>query len=423
MSARVRWIILAFALIGLAFAGAAARVHYRLLTEPNYISPCDINAKFNCSEVYLSHYGTVHGVPVAFAGILWFGLVALLALFAKPQGAKSSPSVAGSYVFALATVGLAVILYLGYTSLFVLRTGCVLCIGTYVSVAAIFIASGASGAAPVRQLPGRLWGDLKTFVASPLPLFVTLAFVAGLSVVASWFPKTPVTSTAAPAPSAAASGSSDVETRFDAIWAAQPRIDLGVPANGAKVVVVKFNDWQCPSCKAAHYLYAPVLDKYAQTMPGVVKYVIKDYPLNSKCNVNVTAPGPHPGACEAAVAVRLAREHGKADEMIAWLFSNQETLTPPVVASEVKTMLGVSDFASAYARLIPEVERDVADGGALKVEYTPTYYVNGVKAQAEAGRWLTAPYFDYAIRYELRKAGVTLPGDSASAAGQADEKK
>ena len=54
---------------------------YRLLTEPNYVSPCDISARFNCSELYLSQYGSVRGVPVALGGILWFAAVALLALF------------------------------------------------------------------------------------------------------------------------------------------------------------------------------------------------------------------------------------------------------------------------------------------------------------------------------------------------------
>jgi uncharacterized membrane protein len=69
--------ILGLALLGLMFAGAAAYVHYRLLTEPNYVSPCDINARFNCSEVYLSSYGSVRCVPVALTGLVFFGMVVL----------------------------------------------------------------------------------------------------------------------------------------------------------------------------------------------------------------------------------------------------------------------------------------------------------------------------------------------------------
>src|SRR5947207_433429 len=138
MAPRTRRLILAFSLLGLAFAGAAAYVHYRLLTEPTYVSPCDINAKFNCSEVYLSQYGSIRGVPVALGGILWFAAVALIAVFSRPSSTPGEGA-GGAYIFALATVGLAAILYFAYTSFFVLKTGCVLCMGTYAAVAAIFI--------------------------------------------------------------------------------------------------------------------------------------------------------------------------------------------------------------------------------------------------------------------------------------------
>jgi len=95
--------------------------------------------------------------------------------------------------------------------------------------------------------------------------------------------------------------------------------------------------------------------------------------------------------------------------MVEWLFARQETLTPQVVEAEVKTMLGVSDFASESARVMPDIKRDVADGAALHVQYTPTYYVNGVKAQTPDGGFLAPQYFDWAVAYELKKAGVALP--------------
>ena len=50
MSAKSRWIILSLAVIGLAFASYSAFVHYKLLTDATYQSPCDINATFSCSQ-------------------------------------------------------------------------------------------------------------------------------------------------------------------------------------------------------------------------------------------------------------------------------------------------------------------------------------------------------------------------------------
>jgi len=402
MTPRVRRLVLGFALLGLAFAGAATYVHYRLLTEPNYVSPCDINARFNCSEVYLSHYGAIAGVPVALGGVFFFAVVLLFVLLSEPDPKRQEDPL-GAYLFAFSTFGLAAVLYLGWASYFVLHKFCILCIGTYVSVIGLFIVTGISASMPISRLPGRLFTDMSDLVRRPVQLFVSVLFVAIAISVVGCFPKeqTAASAAAAPPPAAASAGA---EASFDAIWAQQPRVDLGIPADGAKVVIVKFNDWQCPSCKAAHLAYKPTLDKYAHDMPGTVKYVVKDYPLNNKCNFNV--PGQtHSGAWEAAAAVRLANEKGQGDAMIDWLFANQETLTPQTVAAKAKEMLGVADFAREYARVLPDIKRDAADGGALNVAYRPTFYINGVKAQGPEGGWLSTQNLEFAIRYEIKKAG------------------
>lgn len=411
MSSRTRWLLLGFAVLGLVFSGMAAYVHYRLLTEPNYASPCDINATFNCSEVYLSRFGSVGGIPVALGGVLWFSVVALILALSEPRSSAADDAT-GSYVFALATVGLAAVLYLGYASFFVLRTGCILCMGTYAAVLGIFIVSATTASMPMTRLPGRFWRDVREIFVQPIRLVVALLFVAIAGYMIWRFPKEATAVHAASAASSsqtvASTAADNPQKRFEDIWAAQPRVDLGIPADGAKVVIVKFNDWQCPSCKLAYFAYKSVLDKYAQTMPGQVKVVTKDYPLSSRCNFSVSRE-MHAAACEAAVAVRLATEKQKTEQMVLWLFSNQETLTPQAVEAQARGMLGVIDFSREYGRFLPDIKRDAADGAALNVQYTPTYYVNGVKAQANEGAWLPAEYFDYAIQYELRKAGASNP--------------
>src|SRR6185436_7338699 len=143
MSSRNRFLILVLALIGLGVASASTYVHHKVLTDASYISPCDINEKFNCTQVYLSQYGSVKGIPVAIGGVAWFGLIALITWFADPSG-DAKNHVAGAYVFALSTVALAGVLSLAYASFFVLKTYCVLCMATYVCVIAIFILSGVS---------------------------------------------------------------------------------------------------------------------------------------------------------------------------------------------------------------------------------------------------------------------------------------
>lgn len=408
MPSRSRWSILAFALLGLAFAGSSAWVHYRLLTEPTYISPCDINATFNCTQVYLSKYGSIAGVPVALGGVIWFGLVALIAAFSAPRTAGPSP--AASYVFALATVGLAAVLYLGFVSFVTLKTGCVLCIGTYVAVIGIFVVSGLAASVSLMQLPSRLLRDLRAAVATPTTMLVTVLFFVGAASIVAFFPKEggEARQTAASTPAAGAPANSDADAAFAAAWAQQPRVDMGIPVAPAKVLIVKFIDWQCPSCKAAHLTYKPILDKFEQMAPGTVRQVIKDYPLSNRCNFNISRE-IHQAACEEAAAVRMARDRGKADEMIDWLFTvpDQVGLTVAAVKAEAAKRLGVTDFDKEYAAKLPDIQRDAADGGALRVTSTPTYFINGVRAETPQG-WLQAHYFELAVRLELEKAGVSV---------------
>jgi len=402
MTPRRRWLILFAALSGLAFAGGASYVHYKLITEPSYVSPCDISARFSCSDLYLSSYGAWHGVPVALAGVLFFGVVAIVAA-AEPLFRKNAAS--GVLLFILSTIGVAATAYFGAISLFVMKSGCVLCIGTYTSALALLALSiGSIRNIGIAAIPAAIATELRLLLqqrsrVTALVLFAVLS--AGMAAV---FPK-PMSATTASS-SVTAPLKTDVtaeEQRFDDAWSKQPRVALGVSADGAKVVIVKFNDWQCSACKATFYGYGPLLDQYARSMPGAIKYVTKDFPLNSKCNFAVPSE-VHPAACEAAVAVRVAAAKGKAEAMQTWLFANQESLTPASVAAQTAQMLGVGDFGAEYARLLPAVKQDISDGAALAVERTPTYYINGIKAHGDNGAILPPQYIDYAIRYELRRA-------------------
>jgi len=399
MSSRSRWIILSLALIGLGFASYSAFVHYKILTDASYSSPCDINATFNCSQVYLSQYGSVAGVPVALLGVFWFGLVALVAFSSKPRGAAASDSPGGSYLFALSTIGLAVVLYLGYTSWFVLKHLCVLCMGTYAAVIGIFIAAGSASTVAVRELPGRMGSDIKKALAEPFPLALLAALLVSVGLAIGNFPKE---GTVPGSPSVASSGA--VDDTFAAQWARMPRIDLGVPANGAKVVVVKFNDFQCPPCGQTYGWYKPVLAKFEQTNPGAVRVVLKDWPWNAKCNIGATGGPTHPGACEAAAAYRMARDQGPAKEleMEEWLYGNQATLAPDTVKAAADRILGIKDFDRQYLVKLEDIKKDVADGMALRINGTPTLFINGVRVVSQ--NLMPAAYLEMAIQLELNRA-------------------
>jgi protein-disulfide isomerase len=172
-------------------------------------------------------------------------------------------------------------------------------------------------------------------------------------------------------------------------------VSLNVPADGARVVVVKFNDYQCPACRDTYLQYKGILAKYQSQYPGMVKFVTKDFPLEAECN----AGSVHPSACEAAAAVRMARARNKAEALEEWLFEHQETMTPQMVKEGLAEVAQVTDFDTQYPKILEEVRADAAMGRQLDIKATPTFFVNGIKVQGG----LRPMYFDALLAYELNK--------------------
>ena len=385
------------AIVGLGASVAAAYVHYRLLFEPSYQSFCDVNTTISCTQVYLSRFSTYRGVPVAVFGGLWFAVAGLLSVAGMTARQTVRESVPG-YVFVLSTIALAIILYLAYASFFILKAYCLLCLITYAAVIGLFVTSGAATSFPMTTLPRRAARDLRVLLGSPLAVTIAVLFCAGAATTLAFFPREGAVASQAAPPPASASQSSE----FERVMATTPRVPIVIPTDGAKVLIVDFSDFQCPFCKQAFYAYKPILQKYEAQQPGSVKFVLKDYPLDSECNVNVTGGGPHPSACEAAVAVRLAQPHNRMDAMEEWLFNNQPSLTPPVVRQAAHDVGQVNDFEAKYAFTLELVKGDIALGHQLGVKSTPTLFINGVKFEGV----LAPQYFDQAISYELKRANA-----------------
>jgi uncharacterized membrane protein/protein-disulfide isomerase len=392
----------AFALIGLAAAAASTWVHFKILNDPLYASFCDVNATLNCTEAYTSRFGAFGGVPVALLGLLFFaGILALIGLCSS--SATASRHLPG-YIFVASTIGLAAVLYLAYASYFILHVVCLLCVGTYVAVIGLFLLSGSGTQYPLTSLPMRIIDDLKLLVRNPGALVAAVAFVAVAAGAIAMFPEQRVSAEAAStadeteqaAPSAASVSPAQL-AQFETYLSQQPRVPVMAPSDGAAVVILKFNDYQCPGCGQTYRDYKPVLAKWAKQAPGKVKFTAKDYPLERECNQFV-GQDLHLGACEAAVAVRLAREKGKAEAMEEWLYANQPAMNPDTVKKAAATVGGVTDFDARYQATLALVKADVAQGQQLQISGTPTFFVNGMRLPGLRGE-----FFDAAIAWELKR--------------------
>jgi uncharacterized membrane protein/protein-disulfide isomerase len=399
MSPVSRRLVWALALCGLAASATSLYVHYQMLAQPGYVSFCDINQTVSCQQAYLSRYGSAWGVPVAVYGVIWFVFVLVLALVGT-VGPDSVRESLPAYLFATATVGLAVILYMAYAAFFVLKAVCVLCLATYAAVIGLFIVSGLSKSMPpMTTLPRRVFGDLRALIARPALLSVVIIFLAGAVSAVAFFPDEAALRTKAAEQQAAQPVTADQRNEFERFWDAQPRMDLPVPRDGAAVVIVKFTDVQCPLCGTMFFELRPILAKYQANYPGAVKYVTKDYPLQPECNSNVPRP-LHTAACDAAVAVRLARQRNKGESLEEYFYGHQSTMSPASVRDAAFAIAGVQDLDLQYPRVIGEVKADIGLGHLLGVTGTPTFFINGVRIVAAPAQTI-----DLAIAYELKKAG------------------
>ena len=412
MTRRTRIWMTILACAGLAAAATSTYVHVRMLADPGYASFCDINADMSCTQVYESRYGSVFGVPVALGGVIWFAGVLLLTYAGARAPRASAPHVAG-YQLLWSTIGLAVAMYMAYASFFVLGTVCVLCVAVYVAVVGIFILSGGEEATPARRLPAAIASDLRALVREPAGLALLVVFAAGSAASIGWFTWSPPAPAATPVQAVESTApppavTADQRSEFERYWSAEPRVELALPASSgaedAAVVVVKFNDYQCPACANAHRAYASIFAKYASSHPGRVRQVTLDYPLDPSCNEQAPR-GQHHGACAGAVAVRLAGTVGDDEraEMEDWLYSNQPGLNREAVVEALADVAGIDQarYDAAYDETILAVQADIALGNGLPVEATPTYVINGVVVKGS----LSPRYFDAAIAYELERAG------------------
>ena len=163
-----------------------------------------------------------------------------------------------------------------------------------------------------------------------------------------------------------------------AFFRTQPRHVLsGLTTGDARVAIVLFNNYQCPGCRTAEKYYSSVFAEFERSNPGQIKRIVLDFPQDAECNP--FTKHRHDAACEAAVAVRLAREHNRENEMVQWLWTNQESLSSVTVRQAAGVIGGAHDFDTRYAAVLAEVTDDVRRGAALGVTGTPSYYLNGVR--------------------------------------------
>jgi len=71
------------------------------------------------------------------------------------------------------------------------------------------------------------------------------------------------------------------------------------------------------------------------------------------------------------------------------------------VRDRASQLLGIPDFDRQAEAKIPAVKQDIADGAALKIHGTPTYFINGVRLPTDS--MLAPEYFELALNLEIKR--------------------
>lgn len=190
----------------------------------------------------------------------------------------------------------------------------------------------------------------------------------------------------------------------------------------AKVVVVNYDDFECPFCSRMHQtLFPEILKEYGDR----VQFVYKDYPL-----VDI-----HPWAMHAAVDANcLAAQNSDAYwDFADFIHANQKEVSGQprdqqfAVLDRMTTLNGQQHNldqtrlqSCIKAQNQDAVRASMREGDTLGVNATPTIFVNG----QEVDGVVSADEFRAILDAALEQAGVPAPaaGSQASATGQSSAK-
>jgi len=136
----------------------------------------------------------------------------------------------------------------------------------------------------------------------------------------------------------------------------------------AKIELVEYGDYQCPSCGDSYLVVKEVLLELGNN----VVFIFRNFPLTEI----------HPDAFDAALAAEAAALQNKFWEMYDLLFQNQAFLSENDLFSYAGRLgLDLERFRQDVQSpaLAAKIEADINSGLKSGVGGTPSFYINGEK--------------------------------------------
>lgn len=150
-----------------------------------------------------------------------------------------------------------------------------------------------------------------------------------------------------------------------------------------RVTFVEFLDFECEACGA----FYPYVEQLRQQYGDRVSFVVRYFPISSHFNAE-----------RAARAVEAAAAQGRFQDMYSRMYETQSQWGEQRVPKDelfrsfaVDLGLNMTAWDQAYQdpATLERINADVADGRALGVQGTPSFFLNGQRLQPQSFQDLT----------------------------------
>lgn len=361
-----------FAILGLGISIYALQHHLEVKESGHTQALCNINDTFSCDDVAKSEFSEdPWGNPLGLYGISYFlGLLLLLvAAMVKEEYRKDTlPTYA-----VMCGLGVLVSVVLFSISKFKVGALCLSCIGVYTvtliqALVAVFLR---------KELP-KPWSVKGIYNGGFYMLLALLACLAAFQILkpmpqGNFTPDIPKS----------AEEVQNILTNMDLPPIKVDRSqysglgeDYRKGSDDAKVTIVEFADFQCPSCQRASQTLRMLKEEFGDQ----ILVVFKNYPLDSSCNKNVSS-SYHKLACKSAVLARCAGQYGKFWEMHDKIFENQSKIDDNRLELWLRD-LGISksqqDVCLASQDILNKIKADIDQGTQLNITGTPAIFINSM---------------------------------------------
>jgi len=299
-----------------------------------------------CDAVRASSYAHLFGLPLPAFGVANYAVLGLL-IFAE---VLVSPRLGRAIQYAVAgisCVGFLFSIYLTSLAEFVIHALCVWCVVSALVVTGIFVLSLLELRRPLAltdplAVIARIRTNFVLCVVALLigvPAFILLARHGVLP----------------PVPQASSQALAEHLVRPESHMTG----NLGAP-----LTVVEFGDFECPGCSLSEEAARQIRAQYGDR----IRFVFRQFPLSKI----------HPQAEKAAEASECAAEQGKFWEAVEKLYAGQADLSEDALkryAGELGLDQSRFNQCLASGETASRVKQDLADGHALGVRGTPTFFI------------------------------------------------